>query len=213
MGNRLGTRLLTAVAVGLLGAALVSTAPAAAATGQEAPAAADDSPFTLSATCVREGRKLKVDYTIRSWEPELTAPVVEVWYQIAGVTGRVPLPPGSFAPGQEEFGGSFLVDAPTEEGSTLVLIARAHWTDPAEKSITKQSAPLPLPVCPPEVAPATSTSLAPTTSVLAATSTSTAGQLPFTGTSSTPTLLAGLGLLAAGAVALWAGRTRGRHAR
>jgi hypothetical protein len=219
MGNGTRTRLLTVAVLGLLGAVVALTTPAVGSTSQESPAASADTPFTLSAKCVHEGAKVRVDYTIRSWEPELTAPEVEVWYQIVDVTGRVPLPSGSFGPGQEEFGGHFLIDAPTEEGSTLILIARAHWTDPTEKSITKKSAPLPLPVC--GAGTTTTTSMSPSTTVgatttsgaLGATSTTTGQQLPFTGMRSGATLLAGLGLLAGGALVLWAGRTRGRHAR
>jgi hypothetical protein len=226
MGNRLGTRPLTgpALVLGLLGAVLLAV-PAMASTTQQpagseqstdtttaAPLASEASPISVHADCVREGRKLRINYTVRTWEPELTAPEVEVWFQVTGGR-REPLPAGSFGPGQEAFSGHFLIDAPAEEGTTLVLIARAHWTDPTEKSLTKKSQPLPLPVC---LAGETTTS-APTTTVGGATSTTAVrgapsttagGQLPFTGRSSTPTVLAGLGLLACGAVLLWAGRRR-----
>lgn len=229
MGNRRRTRLLTGTVLGLLGVALLWTTPGMASTGQESPTApqsptaGEESPITVHANCAREGRKLRINYTVRSWEPELTAPVVEVWSQIDGGR-REPLPSGSFQPGQEEFKGHFLIDAPAAAGSTLVIIARAHWTDPTEKSITKKSEALPLPVCPAQVTttstpPTPSTAGATTTTVVAVlgatstTTTATAGQLPFTGTSPTPTLLAGLGLLTGGALLLWVNRTRERHAK
>jgi hypothetical protein len=218
MGNRLRTRLFVGTLLGLLGIALLWTGPGLAA-GQPSPAT-EESPITVHANCVREGRKLRINYTVRSWEPELTAPVVEVWFEIDGGR-REPLPPGSFEPGQEEFSGHFLIDAPAEEGSTLVIIARAHWTDPTEKSITKKSGPLPLPVCAAEstttTAPTTTTTTTtgPTTTTSAvggATSTTSGGQLPFTGTSSAPTGLVGLGLLMiGGALMLWTSRTRARR--
>jgi hypothetical protein len=216
MRNGIRARLLTGAVLGLLGAVVGLTTPAVGSTAQQSPAASADTPFTLSAKCVRDGAKVGVDYTIRTWEPELTADEVKVFYQIVGVTGRVELPSGSFGPGQEEFGGHFLVDAPAEEGSTLILIAQAHWSDPNEKSITKKSAPLPLPVCAAGTSTTTSTTVAgqtTTSAVLGASSTTTGQQLPFTGTHSGATLLAGVGLLAGGALVLWAGRTRGRHTR
>ena len=168
MGNRLRTRLFTGpvLVLGLLGTVLLWAAPGMAspspqtdASDQSTTTAADQStttttapsdtasPITVHATCTREGRKLRINYTVRSWEPELTAPVVEVWFQVTGGR-REPLPSGSFAPDQQEFSGHVLIDAPTEEGSTLEIIARAHWTDPTEKSLTKHSQPLPLPTCP-----------------------------------------------------------------
>jgi hypothetical protein len=220
MGNRLRTRLFVGTLLGLLGIALLWTGPGLAAS--QPGTATEESPITVHANCVREGRKLRINYTVRSWEPELTAPVVEVWFEIDGGR-REPLPPGSFEPGQQEFSSHFLIDAPAEEGSTLVIIARAHWTDPTEKSITKKSAPLPLLVCPAEstitTAPTTTTgptttTTGPTTTTAAvggATSTTSGGQLPFTGASSAPTGLVGLGLLIGGALMLWTSRTRARR--
>ena len=167
MGNRLRTRLFTGpvLVLGLLGTVLLWAAPGMASpspqtdSSDQSATSADQStttttapsdtasPITVHATCTREGRKLRINYTVRSWEPELTAPVVEVWFQVTGGR-REPLPSGSFAPDQQEFSGHVLIDAPTEEGSTLEIIARAHWTDPTEKSLTKHSQPLPLPTCP-----------------------------------------------------------------
>jgi hypothetical protein len=231
MGNRLRTRPFTGpvLVLGVLGALLLWAAPGMAAPSPQPDVSSDQSasaagqstttttaappdvasPITVHANCTREGRKLRINYTVRSWEPELTAPVVEVWFQVSG-GGREPLPSGSFAPDQQEFSGHFLIDAPTEEGSTLEIIARAHWTDTTEKSLTKHSQPLPLPVCPAAststVAGATST----TAAVGAATSTTAGGQLPFTGTSSGPTVLAGAAMVTFGALLLWAGRSRRR---
>lgn len=214
MGNGLRTRLLTGAVLGLLGTVVVLTTPAVGATQQEAPAASADTFITLSAKCVRDGAKVRVDYTVRSWEPELTADVVEVFYKIVGGPGSGQLPSGSFGPGQEEFGGHFLIDAPTEEGLALVVTASAHWSDPNEKSVSKHSAPLPLPVCGATTTTTTTPTTTPSTTVGGQTTTSATGQqLPFTGTHSGATLLAGVGLVAGGALVLWAGRTRGRHAR
>src|ERR671936_2873997 len=139
MAYRLSTRLLRAAVLGLLGAALAWATPGLASTGTQ-------SSITVTAKCVGTAGKLRIDYTVRSWEPQLTAPEVEVWFQVNS-GAREPLPSGSFAPGQEEFSGHFLIDAPAAEGSTLVIFARAHWTDQSEKSINQKSAPVPLPVC------------------------------------------------------------------
>jgi hypothetical protein len=244
MGNRLRTRLFTGpmLVLGLLGTVLLWAAPGMASpspqtdSSDQSATSADQStttttapsdtasPITVHATCTREGRKLRINYTVRSWEPELTAPVVEVWFQVTGGR-REPLPSGSFAPDQQEFSGHVLIDAPTEEGSTLEIIARAHWTDPTEKSLTKHSQPLPLPTCPAgvtttssTVAGATSTTSAvggattTTSAVGGATTTAAGGQLPFTGTSSGPTVLVGGVMVAFGALLVWASRGR-RHAR
>jgi hypothetical protein len=210
MGNRRRTRLLTGLVLGLLGAALAWATPAMAATQPQPPA--EENPITITVDTDCGAGELRVDYTIRNWEPELTADLVEVWYEIDGGR-RIPLPAGSFESAQDEFGGSFVIDVPAAEGSTLVIIARAHWSDPAEKSITKKSEAVPLPVCPAEVTTTTAPP-APTTTVAVGGATSTtAGQLPFTGTGSGPALLAGLGLLTGGALLLWAGRARGHQAR
>jgi hypothetical protein len=209
--ERRRTRLLTALVLGLLGAALAWATPGMAATQPQPPAVENPITITILADCTGDGGKLRVEYEIRNWEPDLTADLVEVWYEIDGGR-RIPLPPGSFEAGQSSFGGQFVIDAPTAEGSTLVIIARAHWSDPAEKSITKKSEAVPLPVCPAQ-ATTTTTPPAPSTTVAVGGSTSTtAGQLPFTGAGSGPALLAGLGLLAGGAVLLWTGRARGGHA-
>jgi hypothetical protein len=223
MGNGIRTRLLTGAVLGLLGAVVVLASSAVGATAQESPAASADTPITLSAKCVRDGTKVRVDYTIRSWEPDKTADEVQVSYKIVGGPGSGQLPSGSFGPGHEEFGGHFLIDAPTEEGLTLILTARVTAWSPPDKSLTKHSAPLPLPVCgtgttttttPSTTTPSTTVGGQTTTSAaLGASSTTTGQQLPFTGTHSGPTLLAGLGLVAGGALVLWASRTRGRHAR
>jgi hypothetical protein len=136
-----------------------------------------------------------------------------VWFQVTGGR-REPLPSGSFAPDQQEFSGHVLIDAPTEEGSTLEIIARAHWTDPTEKSLTKHSQPLPLPTCPASVTTTSTVAGATTTTsgVGGATTTTAGGQLPFTGTSSGPTVLVGGVMVAFGALLVWASRGR-RHAR
>ena len=234
MGNRLRTRLFTGpmLVLGLLGTVLLWAAPGMASpslqtdSSDQSATSADQStitttapsdtasPITVHATCTREGRKLRINYTVRSWEPELTAPVVEVWFQVTGGR-REPLPSGSFAPDQQEFSGHVLIDAPTEEGSTLEIIARAHWTDPTEKSLTKHSQPLPLPTCPAGVTTTSSTvagATSTTSAVGGATSTTAGGQLPFTGTSSGPTVLVGGVMVAFGALLVWASRGR-RHAR
>src|SRR5919199_1239490 len=112
MGNRLRTRPLTGpvLVLGLLGTLLLWAAPGRAApspqsgtSDQSATTTADQatttaaapldtaSPITVHATCTREGRKLRINYTVRSWEPELTAPVVEAWFQVTGGP-REPLP-------------------------------------------------------------------------------------------------------------------------
>src|SRR5215216_5016944 len=207
MGNRLRTRLFTGpvLVLGLLGTVLLWAAPGMAssspqtdASDQSTTTAADQStttttapsdtasPITVHATCTREGRKLRINYTVRSWEPE-----------------------------QQEFSVHVLIDATTEEGSTLEIIARAHWTDPTEKSLTKHSQPLPLPTCPAGVTTTSTVAGATTTTsgVGGATTTTAGGQLPFTGTSSAPTVLVGAAMVAFGALLVWTSRSRRRQAR
>jgi LPXTG-motif cell wall-anchored protein len=145
------------------------------------------------------------------------------------------LPSDMFAPHHNQFSGHF--DLPAGTTGTITVTADAHWKGgeessdqgsdklpPADKcaetSPTTSTAPpttAPPTTAPPTSAPqptvAPSTSLAPSTTddsaVGGATSTTSGGgQLPFTGASSGPMLLAGVVLIGGGALVLFVGRNR-----
>jgi hypothetical protein len=133
-------------------------------------------------------------------------------------------------------------DLPPGTTGTLTVVAVVHWEKTDEKTkdkvhvdlpkceeeTTTSTAPpttappttAPETTAPPTTAPETSvspsTSLEETTTTAAAvggaTSTTAGGQLPFTGVSSGPMLLAGIALVGGGALVLLVGRIRDRHA-
>jgi LPXTG-motif cell wall-anchored protein len=136
---------------------------------------------------------------------------------------------GSFGEGQDEFSGDFELPAGTT--GTVTVIAVADWKG-GEKSKNKGSAELPdkceKSTTTTSSSTTTSTTLAPTTtttqptvgpsSTLAptttaavggVTTTTSGGQLPFTGASSGPMLLAGIALVGGGALFLLLTRERG----
>jgi hypothetical protein len=212
---RIRARLGAAATVGL-GALLLATLLAS-------PALAWHSNVTVNARCL-DGQ-VRVHYTVRAWETGHEAKVVEVSYELDGL--KKTLDSGFFAPHHNQFSGHFDLAAGTT--GTIKFTVTAHWegapasTDygsdtlpPAEKCAetapTTTVAPTPTTAV---VAPATSLTT-PTTeddAVLGATNTTSgAGQLPFTGASSGPMLLAGIGLVGGGFLFLFASRARGRHA-
>jgi hypothetical protein len=203
-------RLGAATAVGL-GALLLATLLAS-------PALAWHSEVTVSARCL-DGQ-VRVHYTVRAWEKGHEA-TVDVSYELNGEV--VELESDRFGPHHNQFSGHF--DLPAGTTGTITFTAVAHWKGgeqstnqgsaelpPADKCEESPPAP-PTPSSQPSVAPSTSPAPPATddTAVGAATSTTGGGQLPFTGASSVPMLLAGLVLVGGGTVILLVSRTRGRH--
>ena len=184
------------------------------------PALAWHANVTVTTRCL-EGN-VRVHYTVASWEKDHQA-TVDVSYTLNGQTR--PLPSDVFGPHHNMFTGHF--DLPNGTTGTITVTAVAHWeggdvsTDQAsdqlpDKSCEQASTTTEAPT--PSEAPATTVVVTTTTeqAVLGATSTTAGGSaLPFTGANTLPLLLAGLVLVAGGAVILLGSRARtnGRHAR
>jgi hypothetical protein len=211
-------RLGAAAAVGL-GALLLATVLAS-------PALAWHSNVTVTARCL-EGQ-VRVHYTVQAWKKSHEAPTVDVSYELNGTTTPLESDDFYFAEHHNQFTGHF--DLPADTTGTITFTAVAHWTG-AESSTDTGSAELPPagkceesggsttegPTTTSEATVAPSSTLAPTTTesaVGAATSTTAGGgQLPFTGASSGPMLLAGIVLVGGGALFLLLSRGAGdRHA-
>jgi hypothetical protein len=217
-------RLGAATAIGL-GALLLATVLAS-------PALAWHSNVDVTAKCLDDGQ-VRVDYTVTAWEEGHKA-FVKVFYELNGE--KTDLPPGEFDEEQSEFSGEF--DLPAGTTGTVTVTAVAFWKG-AEKSKNSGSTELPdkckpsdttspSTTAPPTTAPPTtvpptsapSSTVAPTTSLEAttttaaagaATTTTTGGQLPFTGASSGPMLLAGIALVGGGSLFLLLTRARDGH--
>ena len=219
-------RLGAAAAVGL-GALLLATVLAS-------PALAWHSNVTVNARCL-DGQ-VRVHYTVAAWEKDHEA-TVDVSYELNGEVVELESGDHFFGPQHNQFSGHF--DLPAGTTGTITFTAVANWKDDQKPSTDTGSDELPpadrceesptttmaptTTAAPTTQAPTTtessvapSTSLETTTSaaaVGAATSTTAgAGQLPFTGASSGPMLLAGIALLGGGALVLLVGRIRDRHA-
>jgi hypothetical protein len=218
-------RLGAATAIGL-GALLLATVLAS-------PALAWHSNVDVTAKCLDDGQ-VHVNYTVTAWEEGHKA-FVKVFYELNGE--KTDLPPGEFDEEQSEFSGEF--DLPAGTTGTVTVTAVAFWKG-AEKSKNSGSTELPdkckpsdttspSTTAPPTTAPPTtvpptsapSSTVAPTTSLEAttttaaagaATTTTTGGQLPFTGASSGPMLLAGIALVGGGSLFLLLTRARDGHA-
>jgi hypothetical protein len=209
-------RLGAATAIGL-GALLLATVLAS-------PALAWHSNVDVTAKCLDDGQ-VRVNYTVTAWEEGHKA-FVKVFYELNGE--KTDLPPGEFDEEQSEFSGEF--DLPAGTTGTVTVTAVAFWKG-AEKSKNSGSTELPdkckpsdttapSTTAPPTSAP--SSTVAPTTSLeattttaaagAAATTTTTGGQLPFTGASSGPMLLAGIALVGGGSLFLLLTRARDGHA-
>jgi hypothetical protein len=208
-------RLGAAAAVGL-GALLLATVLAS-------PALAWHSNVTVTARCL-DGQ-VRVHYTVEAWEKGHEAPTVDVSYELNGKVVTVDSDDHFFGPHHNQFTGHF--DLPASTTGTITFTAVAHWTGAPESSDTGSTELPPAGKCEESttttVAPTTTTeavapssSLATTTTesaVGAATSTTSGGgQLPFTGASSGPMLLAGIVLVGGGALFLLLSRASGRHA-
>ena len=210
-------RLGAATAIGL-GALLLATVLAS-------PALAWHSNVDVKSECLDDGQ-VHVTYTVKSWEEGHKA-FVKVFYELNGE--KTELPSGEFNDEQSEFSGEFNLPAGTT--GTLTVTAVAFWKggeksknsgstelpDKCEKSTTTTSSSTTTSTT---LAPTTTTTqptvgpsstLAPTTTaaVGGVTTTTSGGQLPFTGASSGPMLLAGIALVGGGALFLLLTRERG----
>jgi hypothetical protein len=220
-------RLGAAAAVGL-GALLLATVLAS-------PALAWHSNVTVSARCL-DGQ-VRVHYTVEAWEKGHEA-TVAVAYELNGEVTPLKSDDFYFAEHHNQFTGHF--DLPADTTGTITFTAVAAWKDappssdtgsaelpPADKceeSTTTTVAPTTTvtpttegPTTTTEATVAPSSSLAATTTtgsaVGAATSTTAGGsQLPFTGASSGPMLLAGIVLVGGGALFLLLSRASDRRA-
>jgi hypothetical protein len=224
-------RLGAAGAIGL-GALLLATVLAS-------PALAWHSNVTVNARCL-DGQ-VRVHYTVEAWEKDHEA-TVDVSYELNGKVVELESDDHFFAPKHNQFSGHFDLPAGTTGTITFTAVAHwkddqkpstdtgsdeLPPADKCEESTTTTMAPTT--TAPPTTAPPTtlaptttessvapSTSLETTTSAVAvgaATSTTEGGgQLPFTGASSGPMLLAGIALVGGGALVLLVGRIRDRHA-
>ncbi len=198
------TRLrLGAVTVVALGALLLATALAS-------PAFAWDATVEVKTTCLDDGR-VKVTYTVTAFEAGHAADV-HATYNLGGGS-ELPLPSGELD-AEGVFEDHFVLDAGTT--GTVVVFVTVDWEDSDEIEFPNGRADLPE-NC--EDDTTTSSSIEDTTStsekettttseVLGETSTTAVGLLPFTGASSGPMLLAGIGLVAGGLLFLWSSRTR-----
>jgi hypothetical protein len=197
------TRLrLGAVTVVALGALLLATALAS-------PAFAWDATVEVKTKCLDDGR-VKVKYTVTAWEADHAADV-HATYSLNGGS-ELSLPSGELD-AEGVFEDHFVLDAGTT--GNVVVYVTVDWKDSDEFEFPKGEADLPE-KC--EHDTTTSSSIEDTTStseketttseVLGETSTTAVGLLPFTGASSGPMLLAGIGLVAGGLLFLWSSRTR-----
>ena len=220
-------RFGAAAAIGL-GALLLATVLAS-------PALAWHSSVDVASECLDDGQ-IQVSYTVTAWEAGHDAHV-KVFYELDDET--TDLPSGEFNDEQSSFSGDFVLPAGTH--GTVTVTAVAFWKDDGksknsgstklpykcEKPTTTTAPPTTAPptTAPPTTAPHTTTppsssvsqttSLETTTSGAAAGVTSTTsggGQLPFTGNSSGPMLLAGIVLVGGGSLFLLISRARDGHA-
>jgi hypothetical protein len=207
-------RLGAATAVGL-GALLLATVLAS-------PALAWHSTVTVTARCL-EGQ-VRVHYTVAAWEKKGNEATVDVSYTLNGEETKLQSDDHFFGPQHNQFTGHF--DLPAGTTGTITFLAVAHWSngetssdegskelppaDKCEESTPPSSDEQPAPT-PPSTAerPASTPS---TVAVGAASSTTGAGELPFTGATAGPMLVAGIALVAGGVVFLMVSRVRDRQA-
>jgi hypothetical protein len=224
-------RLGAAGAVGL-GALLLATVLAS-------PALAWHSNVTVNARCL-DGQ-VRVHYTVEAWEKDHEA-TVDVSYELNGKVIELKSDDHFFGPKHNQFSGHFDLPAGTTGTITFTAVAHWKGGEkssntgsddlpPADKceeatttseattttveATTTTEAPSTT-TTQPEVAPSSSQATTTTTEAAVGAVTSTTaggGQLPFTGASSGPMLLAGLALVVGGAVVLLVSRSKGHATR
>jgi hypothetical protein len=210
-------RLGAAAAVGL-GALLLATVLAS-------PALAWHSNVTVNARCL-DGQ-VRVHYTVEAWEKGHEA-TVDVSYELNGKVVELESDDHFFAPKHNQFSGHF--DLPAGTTGTITFTAVAHWKGGEKSSNTGSDDLPPADKCEEattttteasttsttqEVAPSSSLATTTTQAAVGATTSTTSGegQLPFTGASSGPMLLAGLALVVGGALVLLVSRSKGHATR
>ncbi|HEX5879677.1 MAG TPA: hypothetical protein VF468_15385 [Actinomycetota bacterium] len=230
---RIRLRLGAATAVGL-GALLLATVLAS-------PALAWHSNVTVNARCL-DGQ-VRVHYTVEAWEKgheatvdvsyELNGKVVELesddhffapkhnqfsghFDLPAGTTGTITFTAVAHWKGGEKSSDKGSDDLPPADKCEKSTTTTSMATTTTMKATTTTEASTTTSTTQPEVAP--SSSLATTTTEetaggAATTTTAGGGQLPFTGASSGPMLLAGLALVGGGAVVLLVSRSKGHATR
>ena len=230
---RIRLRLGAATAVGL-GALLLATVLAS-------PALAWHSNVTVNARCL-DGQ-VRVHYTVEAWEKgheatvdvsyELNGKVVELesddhffapkhnqfsghFDLPAGTTGTITFTAVAHWKGGEKSSDKGSDDLPPADKCEESTTTTSKPTTTTMETTTTTEASTTTSTTQPEVAP--SSSLATTTTEetaggAATTTTAGGGQLPFTGASSGPMLLAGLALVGGGAVVLLVSRSKGHATR
>jgi hypothetical protein len=201
-------RLGAAAAVGL-GALLLATVLAS-------PALAWHSAVTVSARCL-DGQ-VRVHYTVEAWEKQGHEATVDVSYKLNGEVTELQSEDHFFGPEHNQFSDHF--DLPAGTTGKITFLAVAHWSN-GETSSDKGSAELPpadkceesTTPTDENVAPSTTLATTPTEAAVgAATSTTGGGELPFTGATAGPMLIAGIALVGGGTLFLMVSRVRDRQA-
>jgi hypothetical protein len=223
------TRLrLGAATVVALGALLLATALAS-------PAFAWHSTVKVNAFCLDSG-EVRVRYTVSSWKAGHPA-TVAVSYRVNDGES-VDRPGGEFTETKSEFTDSF--ELPEGTTGTVTVTAKATWENYDHPTENQASDTLPKKCKHEDTTTSSSVEETTTTSdqeettttsdeeettttsgeeetttseVLGESSTTGGGALPFTGASSGPMLLAGLGLVGGGLLFLWSSRTRNQPSR
>jgi hypothetical protein len=202
------------------------------------PALAWHSNVTVSARCL-EGQ-VRVHYTVEAWEKQGHEATVDVSYKLNGEVTELESEDHFFGPKHNQFSGHF--DLPAGTTGKITFLAVAHWsngetssdkgsdelppadkcdesesttTTTVEKTTTTPTTLEETTTTAPDENVAPSTTLATTTTeaaVGAATSTTGGGELPFTGATAGPMLVAGIALVAGGTLFLMVSRVRDRHA-
>ena len=215
-------RLGAATAVGL-GALLLATVLAS-------PALAWHSDVTVTARCL-DGQ-VRVHYIVAAWEKQGNEATVDVSYKLNGEVTELESEDHFFGPKHNQFSGHF--DLPAGTTGTITFLAVAHWSNgetskdkgsdelpPADKCDESTPTTAEHPTTTPSTAeqpsstpstaerPATTAS---TVAVGAVTSTTGGGELPFTGATAGPMLVAGIALVAGGVLFLMVSRVRDRQA-
>ena len=226
------TRLrLGAVGAVGLGALLLATVLAS-------PALAWHSNVTVSARCLDDGQ-VRIHYKVEAWEKDHKA-TVDVAYVLNGELTELESEEHFFAPHHNQFSDHF--DLPAGTTGKITFIAVAHWengekshnkgsdelppagkcdesesttTTTVEETTTTPTTVEETTTTAPAATVAPSSTLATTTTeaaVGAATSTTGGGELPFTGATAGPMVIAGIALVAGGTLFLMVSRVRDRHA-
>ena len=219
-------------------AASIGLAALVLATVLASPALAWHSNVTVSARCL-DGQ-VRIHYKVEAWEKKGHEATVEVSYELDGEVTELESDDHFFGPKHNRFSGHFGLPAGTT--GEISFLAVAHWSNgetsydkggaelpPAGKCAAEPPTEKPEeepPTAPeeetPEEEPAPEAPEAPAATrttdttddaeVGAVTSTTGGDQLPDTGATAAPMLIAGIALVAGGVLFLMVSRVRDRHA-